>query len=74
MTKLELKQIMQAALKNEYGFAPTKNDIKLLESNDDGTYILVNINGNIYRFCSSYRNGKINGVWVAKGTIEKIEN
>ena len=71
MTKRELREIMQSALKSEYGFAPTLGSITLLESSDDGTYILASINGNVYSFNGDYRIGKINGIYVGKGTIEK---
>lgn len=74
MTRLEMKEIMQAALKNEYGFAPAICNIRLLEISIDGTYICAIVNGNIYKFSSYYMNGKTNGVWVGKGTIEKIED
>ena len=39
-TKRELKQIVQTALKAEYGFKPTLKEITLLEATGDGTRIL----------------------------------
>ena len=38
-TKRELKEIVAEAMKSEYGFAPRKNEITLMEANDTGTYI-----------------------------------
>ena len=49
----KLKQIIQAELKNKYGFAPSKNNIIIIDSNDDGTFILFNINDIKYRFYKS---------------------
>lgn len=66
----EYKQIIKEALKIEYGFAPAMRDITFLEANSDGTYIYVIVNNSSYKF-RSHSNG-INGVWVGKGTIEKL--
>ena len=70
-TKEELREVAQAALKNEYGFAPARKDIVLLEASGDATYILFRVNGNIYRFESRYPHGEHNGVYVGKGTITR---
>ena len=67
MTKQELKKIRCAALESEYGFAPAYKNITLLESYDNGEYILFSVKGNVYNF-SSYRQGS-NGVYVGKGSI-----
>lgn len=72
MTNLELRSIIQNALYNEYGFAPNKKEITLLEANDDGTYILFRIGKKEYRF-NSFEIGGL-GVWAGEGTIDrKIE-
>lgn len=76
MTKAELKNIAQQALKSEYGFSPAKADIVLLEANDNGLYILFSVKGHEYRFDSHYftighGENKLNTVWIGPGTIEK---
>ena len=43
MTKRELKHEMKNALRRAYGFAPSLNEITLLESAGDGQYILARI-------------------------------
>ena len=68
-TKNELKTIAQRALKAEYGFAPAKKDITLLEAYGDGTYILFEINGNEYSFNSSLASD--GSVYCLKGNISK---
>ena len=73
-TKQELRTIAKEALKNEYGFAPATKDIVLLEAYGDGTYILFEVKGNIYRFESRYSHGIHNGVWVGKGTITREDD
>lgn len=65
----EIKQIAQTALKSEYGFTPSKRNITITDHNDDGTFILFNINGIKYRF---YSTTSKNGVWVGKGSIIKL--
>lgn len=70
MLKKNLKAIAQVALKSEYGFAPALSNIKLMESNDTGTYIAFVVEGKYYRFDSyKFSDGS---VWVGKGTIEKM--
>lgn len=62
-------------MRSEYGFASTSlKDIVLLEASRDGLYILFSVNENVYRFESTYKFGKENGVWVGKGTIEREES
>lgn len=69
-TVRQLKAIVHGALKSEYGFAPALINIRIMESNDTGTYIAFTVNGKYYRF-DSYKlpDGTI---WVGKGTIEKM--
>lgn len=72
LTKTELRKVAQAALKAEFGFTVSKlSDIVLLEADGDGLYILFEVNGNEYKF-NSYSMG-INGRWVGKGTITRVE-
>lgn len=72
LSKTELKNIAKQALKAEYGFTVSRlSDIILLEADGDGLYILFEVNGNEYRF-KSYSMG-INGRWVGKGTITRVE-
>lgn len=68
-TNTDIKKIAQAALKSEYGFAPILKDITLLESCEDGTYILFKVAGHEYSFDSYVLNDGI--VWVGANTIEK---
>ena len=37
------------ALHKKYGFTPSPQQVKLLESSDDGSYILFHVNGHEYR-------------------------
>lgn len=68
-TNAQLKKIMQSALNSEYGFKPALADIKLMESNDTGTYIAATVKGHYYSFRSySWADGSI---WCGAGTIEK---
>ena len=71
-TKKELKEIVQRALENKYGFKPSQKDITLLESSGDGTYIYFKVNKE-YQF-NSYINtyGDMKTVWVGDGTITKL--
>lgn len=69
-TLRELKHIAREALKSEYGFAPALKDIKLMESNDIGTYIAFMIEGRYYRFDSYITSDDC--IWVGKGHIEKM--
>lgn len=71
LTKRQLQQIMVAALMNEYGFAPKCKDVILLEADGNGTYILAEVNRNVYSFNSDYRLDEENGVYTGKGTIDK---
>lgn len=71
-TKNELKTIAQRALKVEYGFAPCKTDIILLEAYGDGTYILFEVSGNEYSFNSSLASD--GSVLCYKGTISRVED
>ena len=68
-TTTDIKKTAQAALKSEYGFAPSLKDITLLECSGDRTYILFRVAGHEYSFDShSFADGS---VWVGSGTIEK---
>lgn len=73
MTNNELKQVLQAALKSEYGFAPSKKDIKIFKSNVDAYHVfcIFEVNGIPYKFSSTYKLGKRNGLYVGEGTITK---
>ena len=66
----EMKRIAQAALNSEYGFKPSLDDIRMMESNDDGTYLAFTVRGRYYAF-RSYRLAT-GGVWCGSGTIEKL--
>lgn len=75
-TTSELKEIVVTALKDEYGFAPKKSEITLLESSGDGTYILFRVRNIEYSFDSylleSY--AIVPGytpVWCGEGTITR---
>ena len=77
MTNQELRHIAKQALDCEYGFSPKLSDIKLLEADGNGLYILFSVKGNEYRFDSRYfpigrGANQINTVWTGKGTIEKM--
>ena len=69
-TLRELEKIAQAALKSEYGFAPSLREISILGSNGDGTYMAFFVNLKYYRF-DSYKMHD-GSIWVGKGTIEKL--
>lgn len=69
MKTADLKKIAQGALASEYGFAPALESIRLMESNDNGTYIAFTVKGRYYSF-RSYRWAD-GSVWVGSGTIEK---
>ena len=74
MTKRDLKEIVVAALDSEYGFAPCRNQVTLLEASGDGTKILFSVRGRQYRF-SSYRMtspGLQGTIWVGSGTVERV--
>lgn len=70
MTKDKIKKTAQAALRSEYGFKPSLNDIVLLEASDDRTHILFRVKGHEYRFTSYLFND--GSIWCGNGTIEKI--
>jgi hypothetical protein len=77
MTKQELRHIAREALNSEYGFSPKSSDIRLLEADDTGLYILFAVKDHEYRFDSRYfpigrGENQINTIWCGKGTIEKI--
>lgn len=55
MSKVELKRIARRALKKEYGFFPTFNEIVLLEATSDGERVLFEVGGHEYY----YYNGKL---------------
>lgn len=70
MKATEMKKIAQAALRSEYGFKPPLDDIRLMESNDTGTYIAFTVKGRYYAFRS--RRIFDGSVWCGSGTIEKL--
>lgn len=73
LKKTEIIAIVKAAMKSNYGFAPTTEEINLEMWNGSGTYIKFEVNGVGYLFTSDYRNGEENGIWTGKGTVEKSE-
>lgn len=74
MTKNEFKTIAQEALKSEYGFAPAKNQITLLEADGNGTYIMFEVNGKVYQFNSHICTyGGMRTVFVGAGTISRCD-
>jgi hypothetical protein len=75
-TTSELKEIVVTALKDEYGFAPKKSEITLLESSGDGTYILFRVRNIEYSFDSYHMEGwtvvpGYTPVWCGEGTITR---
>ncbi len=73
-TNRQLKEIAYIALKSEYGFAPSKKDIALMEAAGDGTYILFRVGTKQYRFNSYILHiGGMDSVWCGNGTINKID-
>lgn len=75
-TTSELKEIVVTALKDEYGFAPKKSDITLLESSGDGTYILFRVRNIEYSFNSYLLESyaivpEYVPVWCGEGTITR---
>lgn len=74
MTNKEFKTIAQTALKSEYGFAPAKNQITLLEANSDGTYIMFEVNGKVYQFNSHICTyGGMRTVFAGADTISRCD-
>lgn len=77
MNKDKIKSTLVDALKSEYGFAPYKSDIVLLEAGtQEGlcTYCLFEVRGKQYSFNSSVSNvAGLKTVWVGKGTIRRVE-
>ena len=71
--KQEIIRIAQKALMNEFGFSPALNNITLLEASGDGTYILFNVSGHVYRFESYLMEfgDDFKPVWVGPGTISR---
>lgn len=68
--KINMKHTAQAALKSEYGFKPSLENIILLEGCDDRTYIRFQVGTHEYAFHSyKFEDGS---VWVGNGTIEKV--
>lgn len=75
-TTSELKEIVVTALKDEYGFAPKKSEITLLESSGDGTYILFRVRNIEYSFDSYHLESCVIvpdylPVWCGEGTITR---
>lgn len=60
MTSEMVRLITKAlrALEEEYGFAPARKEIVLMESDGDGNYILFRVGSHIYRI----RNDKVEQV------------
>lgn len=55
MSKMDLKRIAKRELKKAYGFAPTFNEVVLLEATSDGEYVLFEVGGHEY----DYSKGKL---------------
>ena len=55
MSKVELKRIAKRALKKAYGYAPTLNEVVLLEATSDGERVLFEVGGHEYY----YYNGRL---------------
>lgn len=76
MNKNTIKNTLVEALKSEYGFAPSKNNITLLEATTESglcTYCLFEIRGKQYSFNSEINTiAGMKTVWVGKGTITKL--
>ena len=71
-SKQNIKQIVQCALKSEFGFAPALSAITLHKSLPDGTHALFVVNDKKYRFDSySITVGGLESVWVGAGTIRR---
>ena len=49
MNNFKLQLMATQALHNKYGFCPATEQIKLLESSEDGTYIRFHVDGHEYR-------------------------
>ncbi len=64
----QIKDTVIEALKVEYGFAPHKKDIILLEASYDRTYIMFEVRSKQYQF-NSYDTGF--GIWCGEGTISR---
>ncbi len=60
MKKEQLKKKAQEALKEKYGFGPARREIILLETSDEGDYILFEVNDIEYRIW----NGKLERLGV----------
>lgn len=76
MNKDKIKSTLVEALKSEYGFAPYKSDIVLLEAGmQEGlcVYCLFEVRGKQYSFNSVVSNvGGFKSVWVGEGTIRRM--
>ena len=73
-TKAELKRTVQVALEYEYGFKPSLANIKILNSNWNGTYIILKVGNRKYTFKSYIMSAAYgHGIWCGDGTITKRE-
>lgn len=71
-SKQNIKQIVQCALKSEFGFAPTLSAITLHKSFPDGTHALFVVSDKKYRFDSyTITVGGLETVYVGPGTIRR---
>lgn len=71
-SKQNIKQIVQCALKSEFGFAPALSAITLHKSLPDGTHALFTVNDKKYRFDSyDMTVGGLVTVYVGPGTIRR---
>ena len=71
-SKQNIKQIVQYALKLEFGFAPSLSSIAIYKHTPDGVHVLFDVNGKKYRFDSYATNiGGMKSVYVGPGTISR---
>ena len=49
MNTFKIQLIATQALHDKYGFCPAPQQVKLLESDGEGTYILFHVGGHEYR-------------------------
>lgn len=70
------KKTVQVALRSEYGFKPSLNDIVIISSKEEENRTVkadFMVNGKHYKFDSYIMYvGKVATVWCGSGTITKI--
>ena len=74
MTKAELKETIQRAMGNNYGYKPALSKIVLLESSDDGSYARFSVGSIEYTYTHYYTIGDYTNPAnaIAFGTIERV--